>query len=55
MNDAPNHGISVRATGGPEVLEYSELAEPELDASKVVIDISAAGVNFIDTYHRGGL
>ncbi len=55
MNNEPNHGISVRATGGPEVLEYGELAQPELAPSKVVIDVTAAGVNFIDTYHRGGL
>lgn len=55
MSDTPIHGISVRATGGPEALEYGELAEPELEASKVVVDIAAAGVNFIDTYHRRGL
>ena len=55
MSDAANHGISVRATGGPEVLEYGELPDPELEPSKVVIDVAAAGVTFIDTYHRGGL
>ena len=55
MSSTPNRGISVRSTGGPEVLEYGELAEPELEPSHVVVKVAAAGVNFIDTYHRGGL
>lgn len=50
-----NAGISIRKTGGPEVMEYTDLPEPELGASSVVIDIAAAGVNFIDMYHRVGL
>jgi NADPH2:quinone reductase len=36
-------------------MEYNELPEPQAAADGVVIDIAAAGVNFIDTYHRGGL
>jgi NADPH2:quinone reductase len=50
-----NVGITIRQTGGPEVMEYTELPEPEVGPSTVVVDIAAAGVNFIDTYHRAGL
>ena len=50
-----NVGITIRQTGGPEVMEYTELPEPEPSAGDVVVDIAAAGVNFIDTYHRAGL
>ncbi len=50
-----NVGITIRQTGGPEVMEYTELPEPEVGASEVLVDIAAAGVNFIDTYHRAGL
>jgi NADPH2:quinone reductase len=50
-----NVGITMQRTGGPEVMEYTELPEPEVEPSTVVVDIAAAGVNFIDTYHRVGL
>lgn len=47
--------IQVPETGGPEVLETIEVPEPELSAGRVVVEVRAAGVNFIDTYHRNGL
>ncbi len=50
-----NTGITIHDTGGPEVMRYTELPEPEVGPDSVVIDIAAAGVNFIDTYHRAGL
>ena len=55
MSSTPNRGISIGATGGPEVLDYTELPEPVADSAHVVVEIAAAGVNFIDTYHRIGL
>ena len=47
--------ISVRATGGPEVLalEERELGDP--GPGQVRIRVSAAGVNYIDVYFRTGL
>lgn len=48
-------GIQVGATGGPEVLRYVELEEPKPGDGEALVDIAAAGVNFIDTYHRTGL
>ncbi|GAA5055026.1 NADPH2:quinone reductase [Thermocatellispora tengchongensis] len=44
----------VSATGGPEVLEYTEVPEPSPAPGEVVVDLAAAGVNFIDVYHRKG-
>jgi NADPH2:quinone reductase len=55
------HAIRVRATGGPEVLEYTELDDDEAAAvndpgpGHVAVRVDAAGVNFIDTYQRTGL
>ena len=47
--------ISVRATGGPEVLalEERELGDP--GPGQVRVRIRAAGVNYIDVYFRTGL
>ena len=47
--------IQIRQHGGPEVLEVveAELREPE--SNEAVVKIAAAGVNFIDIYHRTGL
>lgn len=47
--------IQVRRNGGPEVLELGELDDPRPAADEVVVDVGAAGVNFIDTYQRAGV
>lgn len=47
--------IVVAATGGPEVLNYTNTERPTATAGKVVVDVAAAGLNYIDTYHRTGL
>jgi NADPH:quinone reductase len=47
--------VRVSATGGPEVLEWTSVPDPDARPGSVVVDVEAAGVNFIDTYHRGGL
>lgn len=46
--------IQVERTGGPEVLEAVDLPDPAPGEGEVVLRISAAGVNFIDTYQRSG-
>ncbi len=48
-------GIQIERTGGPEVLQWRELPEPEPGDGQVVVDLAAAGLNYIDTYHRTGL
>lgn len=47
--------ILISTVGGPEVLEWTEVDEPNADPGQAVIEVAAAGVNFIDTYHRTGL
>lgn len=42
-------------TGGPDTLRVAEAPTPEPGPGEVLIEVRAAGVNFIDTYHRGGL
>lgn len=46
--------IQVSQPGGPEVLQLVDLPLPEPKANEVVVQIKAAGVNFIDVYYREG-
>lgn len=45
----------IRQLGGPEVIEWVEGDIPNPGPGEVLIQHSAIGLNFIDTYHRGGL
>lgn len=47
--------IMIHEFGGTEVLKYEDVPTPEPGAGEVRVKIGAIGVNFIDTYHRGGL
>lgn len=49
------HVIRVSATGGPEALEWVTVDDPTVGPGRLLVDVHAAGVNFIDTYHRSGL
>lgn len=40
--------------GGPEAMRVEELADPAPGPGQATVQIHAAGVNFIDTYHRSG-
>jgi NADPH:quinone reductase len=46
--------IVVRAFGGPEALTYTETADPKPGPGEALVEVAAAGVNFIDIYHREG-
>ncbi len=46
--------VRITSTGGPEVLEPVELPDPEPGPGELLVDVAAAGVNYIDTYHRRG-
>jgi NADPH2:quinone reductase len=48
-------GIQIIELGGPEVLTWAELPEPEAGDGEIVVEVASAGLNFIDTYHRTGL
>ncbi len=47
--------IVVHVTGGPEVLVLDEIDRPRPGAGQVLVETVAAGLNYIDTYHRTGL
>lgn len=40
--------------GGPEVLRVESVDDPTPGPGQVLVRVAAAGVNFIDTYQRGG-
>ena len=46
--------IRVHACGGPEALRCDEIPTPEPQAGEALVEIAAAGVNFIDVQHRTG-
>ena len=47
--------IQVQRLGGPEVLELVEVEQPQPGPGQIRVEVAAAGVNFIDVYHRTGL
>jgi NADPH2:quinone reductase len=49
------HAIRVHETGGPEVLKWEEVEVGDPGPGEVRIHQEAAGLNFIDVYHRTGL
>lgn len=49
------HAICIHEHGGPEALRYEEVARSEPGAGEARVRIEAAGLNYIDIYHRTGL
>jgi NADPH2:quinone reductase len=47
--------VLVEEPGGPEQLRIIEMPKPEPGRDQALVKIAAAGVNFIDIYHRTGL
>jgi len=50
-----NHAIRIHQPGGPEVLKWEEVEAGEPGSGQVLLRQEAAGLNFIDVYHRTGL
>jgi NADPH2:quinone reductase len=46
--------IQIKQTGGPEVLQLTELPIPQPKLDQAIVKIAASGVNFIDIYQREG-
>lgn len=49
------HAIRVHQTGGPEVLQWEEIEMGQPGPGQVRLRQEAAGLNYIDVYHRTGL
>lgn len=47
--------VRIHAVGGPDVLRVDDLALAGPATGEARVAVHAAGVNFIDTYHRSGL
>ncbi|MDG3011221.1 quinone oxidoreductase [Rhodococcus sp. D2-41] len=47
--------IQVTELGGPDVLTVAEVPAPTCGPAELLVDVDAAGVNYIDTYFRSGL
>ncbi|WP_017972792.1 NAD(P)H-quinone oxidoreductase [Actinopolyspora halophila] len=48
------HAITIRESGGPEVLEWREWTTPEPGPGEVAVDVAAAGINRADLSQRQG-
>ena len=49
------HAIRIHQTGGPQVLQWEAVDVGEPGPGQVRLRQEAAGINFIDVYHRTGL
>ncbi|HUO45555.1 MAG TPA: quinone oxidoreductase [Acidimicrobiia bacterium] len=47
--------VRVNELGGPEVLSVEDIPVPEPGGGQVLVKVTSAGVNFMDTYQRKGL
>jgi NADPH:quinone reductase len=55
MTQTTAHAVRIHAHGGPEVLQWEEIAVAAPGPGEVLIRNTAVGLNFIDTYFRSGL
>ena len=47
--------VQINDFGGPEAMEYQEVADPAPGEGEAVVRIEAAGVNYTDVYSRAGI
>jgi NADPH:quinone reductase-like Zn-dependent oxidoreductase len=47
--------VVFRQHGGPEVLEYTDVPEPQIRANEVLVEVKACALNHLDIWVRGGL
>jgi len=47
--------IRIHAPGGPETMRLEELPQPAPKAGEAIVEVDAAGLNYIDVYFRSGL
>ena len=49
------NSIRIHEVGGPENLLWEEVDTPQPGDGQLLVSVVAAGVNYIDTYHRRGI
>ena len=47
--------IQVSQTGGPDVLQYVDVADPNPGPGQALVELQAIGVNYTDVYTRSGM
>ena len=47
--------IQITKTGGPGVLEYTNVPDPSPGPGQALVEVTAIGVNYTDVYTRSGL
>jgi NADPH2:quinone reductase len=47
--------IQISSAGGPDVLTPVELPDPQAGPGQLLVEVAAAGINYIDTYQREGI
>lgn len=47
--------VRIHETGGPDVLRLDDVDVPDPGPGEIRVRVEAAGLNFIDTYHREGI
>ncbi|MGO9242980.1 MAG: zinc-binding dehydrogenase [Bryobacteraceae bacterium] len=47
--------VQIHSHGGPEVLEYTDIPEPQLRADEVLVSVRAAALNHLDLFVRNGI
>ena len=47
--------VRIHAHGGPEVLKFEDVPEPQPKAGEAVVKVDAAGLNYVDVYYRTGV
>ncbi|MBU8878111.1 quinone oxidoreductase [Bacillus sp. FJAT-29790] len=46
--------LIIESFGGPEVLQYKEIADPIINENEILVKMQAIGLNFADIYRRKG-
>jgi len=49
------HAIRIAAQGAPDVMKLETISLPEPAAGEALVRQTAAGINFLDVYHRSGM
>src|ERR1700683_2759870 len=49
------HAVVISEPGGPDVLQWTEVADPQPGPGEVLVEVAAAGVNRADLMQRQGL
>src|SRR5271170_8392989 len=49
------HAVVISEPGGPEVLRWTEVADPRPGPGEVLVEVAAAGLNRADLMQRQGL